>query len=120
MVDFRLRDENVDGETHILEPHGEVDLYTAPALKTRILEVIAEGKSRLVVDLSKATFIDSTALGVLAHAHNRLRGPEDALALVCVDEQMLRIFDVSGFDRVIPIHKTREEALAAVGEPVPR
>jgi anti-sigma B factor antagonist len=105
-VDFKLFDRSIDAETHVIELHGEVDIYTAPAFEARMTELIDEGKPRLVVDLSSATFIDSTALGVLARGRNRMCASDDALALVCTDEKMLEIFDITGFDRLIPIHET--------------
>ena len=64
-MNFRIEDEAVDGSTHVIELGGEVDLYTAPEFEERMVELIESGKKQIVVDLSKATFIDSTTLGVL-------------------------------------------------------
>ena len=93
---------------------GEVDLYTAPEFKERMVELIESGKKQIVVDLSKATFIDSTTLGVLVGGVKRLRPAGGSLALVCTDENITKIFEITGLDRVFPIHSSREEALDAV------
>ena len=61
-MNFNISDEEVDPETHVIALGGEVDLYTAPEFKERMVKVIEEGKKRVVVDLSDATFIDSTTL----------------------------------------------------------
>ena len=79
-----------------------------------IRELIESGKKQIVVDLSKATFIDSTTLGVLVGGVKRLRPAGGALALVCTDENITKIFEITGLDRVFPIHSSREEALDAV------
>jgi anti-sigma B factor antagonist len=112
-VNFQIRDEEIDGETHVIELGGEVDLYTAPEFKERMVELIERGKKRIVVDLSEATFIDSTTLGVLVGGVKRLRPANGSLALVCTDQNITKIFEITGLDRVFPIHATREEALGS-------
>jgi anti-sigma B factor antagonist len=113
-VNFHIDDESIDAETHVIELGGEVDLYTAPEFKERLVEVIEDGKKQLVVDLSKATFIDSTTLGVLVGGVKRLRPSGGSLALVCTDQNISKIFEITGLDRVFPIHGSREEALQSL------
>jgi anti-sigma B factor antagonist len=113
-VNFHIEDEPIDDATHVIELGGEVDLYTAPEFKERMVELIETGKKRIVVDLSKATFIDSTTLGVLVGGVKRLRPAGGSLALVCTDENITKIFEITGLDRVFPIHESREDALAAL------
>ena len=112
-MNFHIEDEAIDDPTHVIELGGEVDLYTAPEFKERMVELIEDGKKQIVVDLSKATFIDSTTLGVLVGGVKRLRPAGGALALVCTDQNITKIFEITGLDRVFPIHSSREEALNA-------
>ena len=113
-MNFQIHDEEVDAETHVIELGGEVDLYTAPEFKERLVQVIEDGKKQLVVDLSKATFIDSTTLGVLVGGVKRLRPVGGSLSLVCTDQNITKIFEITGLDRVFSIHESREEALSTV------
>ena len=113
-MNFHIDDESIDAETHVIELGGEVDLYTAPEFKERMVQVIEDGKKHVIVDLSKATFIDSTTLGVLVGGVKRLRPSGGSLALVCTDQNITKIFEITGLDRVFPIHASREEALQAV------
>ena len=113
-MNFHIHDEEVDAETHVIQLGGEVDLYTAPEFKERMVRVIEDGKKRVVVDLSEATFIDSTTLGVLVGGIKRLRPSGGSLALVCTDQNIRKIFEITGLDRVFPIHESRESALADV------
>ncbi|MEX1141841.1 MAG: STAS domain-containing protein [Thermoleophilaceae bacterium] len=115
-MNFHIKDEEIDSETHVIELGGEIDLYTAPEFKERMVQLIDDGKRRLVVDLSDATFIDSTTLGVLVGGVKRLRPAGGSLALVCTDENITKIFEITGLDRVFPIHSTRDEALGAVAD----
>jgi anti-sigma B factor antagonist len=111
---FSVEDVEIDATTHVVDVAGEVDLYSAPELKEHVLSAIDSGKTRIVVDLSKTTFIDSTTLGVLVGARKRLREHDGALAVVCVDDDKLALFEMTGLDRVFSIHEDRAAALAAV------
>jgi anti-sigma B factor antagonist len=113
-VNFQINDEQIDADTHVIELGGEIDLYTAPEFKERMVQVIEDGKKQVIVDLSKATFIDSTTLGVLVGGVKRLRPAGGTLALVCSDQNIVKIFEITGLDRVFPIYETRDEALSSV------
>ena len=113
-MNFHISDEEIDAETQVIELGGEIDLYTAPEFKERMVALIEDGKKRIVVDLSAASFIDSTTLGVLVGGVKRLRPADGSLALVCTDQNITKIFEITGLDRVFPIHPSRDEALAAV------
>ena len=114
-MNFHIQDEAVDDTTHVIELGGEVDLYTAPEFKERMVELIESGKKQIVVDLSKATFIDSTTLGVLVGGVKRLRTNDGELSLVCSDRNITKIFEITGLDRVFTIYPTRAEALEQIG-----
>jgi anti-sigma B factor antagonist len=113
-LNFTISDEEIDEGTHVIQLGGEVDLYTAPEFKERMVELIESGKNQIVVDLSEATFIDSTTLGVLVGGVKRLRPAGGSLALVCTDQNITKIFEITGLDRVFPIHGSRDDALQAV------
>ena len=113
-MNFDIKTEQLSGDAYVISLTGEVDLYTAPEFKERMVQVIEQGKKQVVVDLSKATFIDSTTLGVLVGGVKRLRPAGGSLAIVCADQNICKIFEITGLDRVFPIHGTREDALAAV------
>jgi len=118
---FYIGDETADGvATHgddvaVLVAGGELDYAASPQLKERLGESIDAGARHLVLDLSMATFIDSTAIGVLVGAVMRLREVDGgSLTIVCADEnqRVLRIFEIAGVDSLITLHRSREEALS--------
>ena len=113
-LNFHIQDEEIDDQTHVIELGGEIDLYTAPEFKERMVQLIDGGKKEIVVDLTQATFIDSTTLGVLVGGVKRLRPAGGSLTLVCTDENITKIFEITGLDRVFPIHPTREAALGSL------
>ena len=114
---FRVDTERIDDHTAVIAVAGEVDLYTAPELKRELVAAVDQGMRRVVVDLSEATFIDSTTLGVLLSGVKRLRPVGGELAVVCTDRNIRKIFEITLLDRVFSIHESRDEALAAAAAP---
>jgi anti-sigma B factor antagonist len=53
----------------VLEIGGEIDVYTAPRLRERLIEMVNSGEKHVVVDLGRAEFLDSTGLGVRWSVH---------------------------------------------------
>jgi anti-sigma B factor antagonist len=94
----------------VLEVGGEVDVYTAPRLRERLVELVDSGSRNVVVDLGRVDFLDSTGLGVLVGALKRLRAAQGSFALVCSKEPLLKIFRITALDQVFPIFSSIEEA----------
>ena len=111
---FALDDVALDG-VQVLVPHGEIDALTAPTLGRRMLELIDDGTSRLVVDLSETTFMDSTGLGVLVNGLRQAGRRDGKLVVVCPTERIMRPFEITGLHNHLPIVKTRDEAYLAFG-----
>jgi anti-sigma B factor antagonist len=102
----------------VLLAGGELDFAASPRLRERIAAHVDAGRKQLVVDLSSATFIDSTAIGVLVGAATRLREMDDgSLAIICPEENhgVLRIFEIAGVSDVFELHRSRADALSAFG-----
>ncbi len=99
----------------VLEVGGEVDVYTAPRLRERLVELVEGGARSVIVDLSRVEFLDSTGLGVLVGALKRLRAAGGSLRLVCGQERLLKIFRITALDRVFSLFDTVEAAVAAMG-----
>jgi len=112
-VDFDLVTTELGEGTFVVGLTGEVDLYTAPELKSELLRLVAEGPNRIVVDLTGATFVDSTTLGVLLGAVKRLRLVGGELVIVCADLNIRRILSITLLDRAFTIYDTLDDALAA-------
>jgi anti-sigma B factor antagonist len=107
-------EETSDGDLAILAMGGELDYEASPQLRARLVGAIKAGGRRLVLDLSDVTFIDSTAIGVLAGTVARLdEAGGGSLAVVSTHEKVLQIFEITGLDSVISLHSSREEAVSA-------
>jgi anti-sigma B factor antagonist len=114
-MNFDTKAERAADDVWVIALAGEVDLYTAPEFKQQLLDVIDEGASHVIVDLTDTTFIDSTTLGVLVGGIKRLRPKGGQLSIVCSDRNINKIFEITGLNRVFSIHADRAEARAGAG-----
>jgi anti-sigma B factor antagonist len=119
VMNFHIEDEFHKADSIVIKLQGEVDLYAAPELKDHVNRAIESGKNKLVLDLSEATFIDSTTLGILVSGMKRLRPRGGMLAVLCPDPTMARIFDITGLNRMFSVHDNLESALAALETTTP-
>jgi anti-sigma B factor antagonist len=110
-IEFELADEPVDDQTQVVAPQGEIDALTAPTLGRRLLRLADEGKTGVVVDLSRVTFMDSFGIGVLLNALRCLSTRHVGLVLVCPTERVTKPFEVMGLKGRLRTFRTLEEAL---------
>ena len=112
-VSFLITRRELAHDTSLLVVEGDLDLASAPNLKWALADVQRAESRHVVVDLSRVGFIDSTALGVLVGAQRAL-DPGVRLAIACAEENVLRIFELTGLDGMFEIVPTLQDALGFV------
>ncbi|CAN5437444.1 anti-sigma factor antagonist BldG [soil metagenome] len=100
------------GDASVLAVSGEVDVATVPRLREQLHSLVAQGSPRIVVDLERVDFLDSTGLGVLVGALKRVRANGGELALVCTSSRIRKVFEVTGLTKVFSLYDTVDEAVA--------
>ncbi len=98
------------GAFSVVDVKGEIDVYTAPKLREQLVELVSQGSYRVVVSLEGVEFLDSTGLGVLVGALKRVKAHDGSLSLICTQENLLKIFKITGLTKVFPLHASIEEA----------
>lgn len=111
-MDLTLATSEVDGKT-IVAVGGEIDVYTAPKLRDKITELVADGTYEIVIDMEAVEFLDSTGLGVLVGGLKKVRAHDGSLELICTQDRLLKIFRITGLAKVFVIHDSADGALAA-------
>jgi len=101
----------------VIEVGGEIDVYTAPKLREGLVSLVESGTYELIVDMESVEFLDSTGLGVLVGGLKRVRAHDGWIDLVCTQSRILRIFRITGLNRVFSIYDTVAEAVAAHDAP---
>ncbi len=101
------------GTQAVVDVKGEIDVYTAPKLREKLIELVSEGSYDVVVNLEGVDFLDSTGLGVLVGALKRVKAHDGSLSLVCTQDKILKIFKITGLTKVFPIHDSVDAAAGA-------
>jgi anti-sigma B factor antagonist len=107
--------ERIDRGLAVLTISGEHDLSTAPALRRRLGGLLDE-RTPTVIDLSPATFIDSSILGAILDGRRRAAEADVGFAVAHSNgsDAIDRVLEVTGLRAELPVHARREEALVAV------
>ena len=100
------------GTARVVRLGGELDLYNAAQVRTALVDACAQAPERVVVDLGKVEFIDSTALGILIETRTKL-GNRDGFLLAAPGFETRRALQISGLDKLFTLHETVPEALVA-------
>jgi anti-sigma B factor antagonist len=106
----------IDLESHavVMTAEGELDAYVAPAL-TEALESAGIDGRPLVADLTKVSFLDSTALGVLVRTVREIVERGGQARVVLPESPARRIFEITSLDRLLPLASSRADALRQLG-----
>jgi anti-sigma B factor antagonist len=109
-VDLLTTHEQRDGWT-VLHVHGEVDLTTVPALRSRVIDLLRDGGPHLIIDLDDVGHLDSTGLGVLLGAVRRARGAGGEVRFVSTRAPVQRLFEATGLDVIHPLAASVDDAV---------
>jgi anti-sigma B factor antagonist len=104
----------------VVEASGELDFYTCPDFQQCLRQALEGTASRVIVDLTQVTFIDSSALGILVGAARRAARQTTELMIVCPAGNVARVIAITGLSRVFAIYPTREDALASLPDDRPQ
>lgn len=115
---FELASEKLDG-VYVIAVDGELDLNTAPQLEERLEAAFVEGNGGLLIDLSNCEFIDSTGIGLIVRAWQRLDADGDSgggssFALCGLSDQVRRLLEITGLESSIRTFGSREDALTGL------
>lgn len=102
-----------DGGIVVVRSAGRLNMAAAPQLRAVVAECAAAGQSRIVVDLSAITFIDSSGLGALIGGLKTARQADGDLRIAAPAEQVATVLGLTNLDRVLRPFPTVEDAIDA-------
>lgn len=109
-TDLKLRVDHSHAPFTVVAAIGELDGVGAPALRTKLSEVVDSGAGKVAVDLSDVAFIDSTGLGVLIQYHRLFAAEGGEMRVVVTQPHVRRVFGLTGLNEVLAVY----DSLAAV------
>jgi len=113
---FEVRAGDVERGVQTISVCGELDLSTAPELEGPLQQALDSGEGSVLIDLSQCEFIDSTGIALIVRAWQQLHSSKNGRSLVICsqNDQVRRVLEITGLELSIPVHTTRDEALAAL------
>jgi anti-sigma B factor antagonist len=112
-MSLRLDHDAYEG-IHVVSVSGELDLASAPELRTALALAASGTSGHLILDLSDVTFIDSSALGTLLRADDQLGGDGVRMVLVCPPGPVQRLLVTTRLGGRLALEPDRASALAGV------
>ncbi len=98
-------------EVKLLAFEGRLDTQTSPDAQRQLTRLIEEGETKILVNLEKLDYISSAGLRVLLIVAKQLRTTDGELRICNLNEVVKEVFDISGFDMILPIFASESEAL---------
>ncbi len=95
----------------ILDINGEIDLYNAPEIKSKITELMESGKSDIIINLKKVSYIDSSGIGVLISSLSNLKKAGGSLKIINVFASVRKVFELTKLTSFFDIYDSEEEAM---------
>ena len=96
----------------VCRPVGDLDSYTVGPFREALAQV--DSQASLLVDLSAVPFLDSTGLGALIGAVHRMREGGGRIVVCAAKANVARLLRMTGFDRLVEMTRTFEEAADAL------
>ena len=103
--------ESSGGDAVVLALSGRLNMVAAPQLKKVADDVVANGRARIVVDLSGVSFMDSSGLGALIGGLKSARQAAGDLRIAGATEQVLAVLQLTNMDRILRPYPTVQDAL---------
>lgn len=98
-------------EVKVLAFEGKLDTQTSPDAQQQLTRLIEEGETKILVNLEKVDYISSAGLRVLLVVAKQLKTTDGELRICSLNEVVKEVFDISGFDMILPISASESEAL---------
>ncbi|MEM8727783.1 MAG: STAS domain-containing protein [Chlamydiota bacterium] len=100
-----------DRGASIVRIEGRMDATSAPALERKLAEEIDNGNSKLILDFAKVDYLSSAGMRLLLSITKKLAEGKGGLHLCSVSEEVMEIIKMAGFERIIRIFPTEQEAI---------
>jgi anti-sigma B factor antagonist len=107
---FQIEIDRPEGAL-VLRPIGDIDLGRSPILRERLRRALDERPSCVIVDLEKATYMDSSGVATLVEALQIARRNSTTLVLCAMQPRVRSVFEIARLDSVFRIEPSVEAAL---------
>ncbi len=106
-ITFEVEDK---GDITILRLEGRLDASSSPELESKLNEQIGQNRLKILVDFSRLDYLSSAGMRLLLSTTKKLKAKEGKLMLVSINDEVMEIIKMAGFERILQIFNTEKEA----------
>jgi anti-sigma B factor antagonist len=110
---FQIEPEDVGPRVRILTVQGEADRFGTDAVSSAVDDARADGRG-VIIDLSEATYLDSSMLATLVAVSEQGRRDNSPLVILCGAARLRRSLELKGLQSILSLANSREHALELV------
>jgi anti-anti-sigma factor len=110
-MQFEMSDEQL-GAVSILHVKGRLDAVSSPVLEQKISQLVDGGATRLVLECGQMAYMSSAGMRVLLIATRKIAG-KGKMVVCGLQDEVLDIIKMAGFQNVVEIRPSQQEALLA-------
>ena len=99
-----------EGEVTVFSLEGRLDALTSPVLEGKLNEQIGQGRVKILLDFSRIDYLSSAGMRLLLSTTKKLKSKEGKLALASINDEVMEIIKMAGFERILHIFKSENEA----------
>ncbi|MEK7790898.1 MAG: STAS domain-containing protein [Deltaproteobacteria bacterium] len=100
------------GNVILLKLSGRIDAFTSERLEEEIASIINAGKLHFIINFGSVNYISSAGLRVFLGTHKRLNENKGEMKFTEVSDEILKVFQLVGFDKIFEIYSSEKEALS--------
>jgi anti-sigma B factor antagonist len=113
MTSIEISPRTLNDKIEAIEVDGEIDIHTAPRVDEAVNRAIDADCRRLILDLDRVSYIDSSGLVVLINTFKRMQVKNGKVVFVCSNPHILKVLELTGLSQVMTIFKTQDAATAS-------
>ena len=108
------------GSIPVIDLQGKITLGESSARVREVIDqLLAQGKSRILLNLSAVPYVDSAGLGAIANCHVKAHGAGGGISLCQVAPRVAELLQLTRLDEKLKIYQDEDAALVALGAPEP-
>ena len=104
--------EKEEGGVYIFKLIGRLDSNTSPGFEEKVSTAIQNDSKNMVMDFENLDYISSAGLRVILKTTKDLKRMEGKIILCAMQDYVREVFEISGFDALLPIVSTMDDALS--------
>ena len=101
-------------QTNIYKLNGRLDSNTSPTLEKKLTDAMQDGTTSMVIDFENLDYISSAGLRIILKTTKDLKKSEGNIILCAMQDYVKELFEIAGFDTLLPIVPTMDEALTKI------